>query len=83
MITLKYPIKVDGKEVKDIDFRRPKVKDMKKSSKMTKDESEAELLLFADLANLPVEAIEELDLWDYKVLQEEFKSFLPKTKSGN
>ena len=76
MIDLVYPVTVDGKEIKAVELRRPKVKDLKIAAKIGKDAMEQETLLIANLANLPVEAVEEMDLADYTALQEQLKSFL-------
>lgn len=73
---LVYPISVDGKEIKEVELRRPKVKDLKIAAKIGKDAMEQETVLIANLADLPTCAIEEMDLSDYTQLQEQLKSFL-------
>ena len=75
-IKLKFPIEFEGKKVEELEMRRPKVKDIRDVSQKTKDDTEKELLLFAKLTGQPVELIEELDLADYKQLQEAYMSFL-------
>ena len=76
MTELVYPITVDGKEIKEVELRRPKVRDLKAAAKIGKDAMEQETLLIANLAGLPVDAVEEMDLADYTALQEKLKSFL-------
>ena len=75
-VKLKYPIEFEGKKVEKLTVRRPKVKDLKDVSQKAQDDTERELLLFAKLTGQPVELIEELDLADYRQLQEAYASFL-------
>lgn len=76
MIELVYPITVDGKEIKTVELRRPKVKDLKVAAKVGKDAMDQETILIANLADLPIDVVEEMDLADYTALQEKLKSFL-------
>lgn len=75
-IKLKYPIEFEGKKIEKLELRRPKVKDLRDVSQKAKDDTEKELLLFAKLTGQPVELIEELDIADYKQLQDAYMSFL-------
>lgn len=75
-ITLDYPIEIDGVEVKVLKMRRPKVRDMIAATKGRGDNAESEAKLFANLCELTEEDIRELDLADYKKLQDTFNDFL-------
>lgn len=74
-IQLKYPIPFEGAQLTEIEVRRPKVADVTAVRKGKRDEAEQEVALIAALSGLPVSAIEELDLADYKALQEMLSGF--------
>lgn len=74
-IKLKYPIPFEGGTLSEVSLRRPKVKEVAVARKGNKDEAEQEIALIAALAGLPPSAIEELDLADYKTIQEALQSF--------
>lgn len=80
MAKLRYPIEFEGKKIKEITLRRATVKDMRKAKEISGDDAESEVILISNLADLPIDAIELLDLWDYQVLQKELSSFLPKPR---
>lgn len=75
-IKLETPIKIDGVEVHEISLRRPKVRDLLVSDKKNISESEREINLIANLAEVSPEAIQELDLSDYMKIQTWLKDFL-------
>lgn len=78
-IELKYPITIDGTETKALHMRRVKVRDqilMDKAGKVGKTEGEKEVLLFANLCEVAPDSIEEMDMSDYRKLQEAYTSFL-------
>ncbi len=75
-IKLKYPVEFEGKTIDTLTIRRPKVKDLKDASNKFKNEEEREMYLFAKLTNQPLELIGELDIADYKQLQEAYLTFL-------
>ncbi len=78
-IELKYPVKIDGTETKVLHMRRPKVRDqllVEKSGLVGKSAAEREMLLFANLCGVAPDDIEELDMADYKKVQEAYTSFL-------
>ena len=75
-IKLDNPIKVDGVEIHELSLRAPKVRDLLISSKKEVEESEREVQLIANLAETPVEAIQDLDLRDYMKIQNWLKDFL-------
>ena len=80
MAKLRYPIEFEEKRIEEITLRRATVKDMRKAKEISGDDAESEVILISNLANLPIDAIELLDLWDYQVLQKELSSFLPKSR---
>lgn len=75
-IKLENPIKIDGVEVDEISLRQPKVRDLLISSKKNISEAEREVNLIANLSEIPVDAVEDLDLRDYLKVQEWLKDFL-------
>jgi hypothetical protein len=78
-IKLENPIKIDGVEVNEISLRSPKVRDLLISSKKNVSEAEREVNLIANLSEIPVDAVEDLDLRDYLKIQEWLKDFLAQT----
>ena len=82
-ITLTEKITVDNKDIHEITLRRPKVRDRLAVERMGQSDAEKEVALIANLADLPKETIEELDLADYNKIQEVLQDFLlasvPKT----
>jgi len=74
-IKLEHPITSDGRKITEIDMRRPKVADVVAARKNKVDEAEQETALIANLAGLPPSAILDLDLADYKKLQERLAGF--------
>lgn len=75
-ITLKFPVKIDGKETKELSMRRPKVSDMMIADKAKGSEAEKEVSLFANLCEVSPEDVGQLDMSDYKKLQEIWQGFL-------
>ncbi len=75
-IPLDYPITIDGVEVKSLKMRRPKVRDMIASTKGQSGNEAKEVKLFANLCEVTEKDINELDLADYKKLQDTFNDFL-------
>ena len=76
-ITLKRPATVDGVETKTLSMREPEVKDLRlaERTKGRDNQAEVEIMLFANLCEVPEEVIEGLLLADYKKLQVEYQSF--------
>jgi len=79
-ITLDYPIKIAGVETNTLSVRRPLVRDMLKA-RNNKNEGEAELALFADLAMITPDEIKSLDYSDYGKLQEVLRNFTSSEKN--
>ena len=75
-IKLENPIKIDGVQVHEISLRRPKVRDLLIGGSKNYSEAEREVHLIASLAEIPNEAVEELDLRDYMKIQNWLKDFL-------
>ena len=78
-IELKYPITIDGTETRVLHMRRPKVRDqllLDKSGMVGKSQAEREVLFIANLCEVAPGNIEELDMSDYKKLQEAYGAFL-------
>jgi hypothetical protein len=57
-------------------LRRPKVRDLLIAGKKDATESEREVNLIANLAEIPADAIKDLDMRDYLRIQEVLKDFL-------
>jgi hypothetical protein len=74
-IILDYPIEFEGATLSKITVRRPKVADVVAARKSKKDEAEQEIAMLAKLTELAPDAIESLDLGDYKKLQEVLSCF--------
>jgi hypothetical protein len=74
-IDLQYPIDFEGGKLSKVELRRPKVSDVVKARKGLKDEAEQEVALISKLSGLPPAAIEDLDVADYKKLQEVLSGF--------
>ncbi len=75
-IKLENSIKIDGVEVHEISLRQPKVRDLLISSKKNASEAEREVNMIANLAEIPADAVEDLDLRDYLKIQNWLKDFL-------
>ena len=72
-IELKYPLE----NLKEINIRRPKVKDLMEVEQLSNlPEAERELLLFEKLTGVPKDILKELDLYDYTQIQKVYQSFL-------
>lgn len=64
-----------------ITMRRAKVRDSLAVSKMKSGDAEKEIFLLCSLATITPAEIEELDMSDYNIMQDVYRSFLslPKT----
>ena len=74
-VTLKHPFTHQGAEHSALTLRRPKVRDEKDARRAEKEPGAQEVRLFANLCEVPPGAIEEMDLVDYRALQEAFQGF--------
>lgn len=79
-VTFERPITAEGKEVTEVSMRMSrKVRDNLAAARLARETygrehgaAEAEVCLFSILTDLPVEALEELDMEDYGRLQEAY-----------
>lgn len=83
-IVLSYPVNVDGKEIRELKLRRPKVRDTLAAEKIGGSNAEKEIHLFANLTEQTRATIETLDMVDYGKLQDAYTGFLslPRTLPG-
>jgi hypothetical protein len=75
-IKLDHPLTIDGTAVGSLTLRRPKVKDQRNAEKAAGDQGGQELALFAALTGINPEDLEELDMKDYRKLQDAYTDFL-------
>lgn len=76
VITLHYPIQSDEGETKTLSMRRPKVRDQLAADQQSSSDAERERNYFANLCEVSPDTIDELDLKDYKQLQDMYGRFL-------
>lgn len=74
-ITLDYPITINGAQVTRIRLRRPKTRDTLIARKMKGDSAEQEIALIANLSELSPEDVQELDVADYRKVQQALEAF--------
>lgn len=77
-VKLAYPIEVNGKEVKELALRRPKVRDQLIADKQNKTDADKEVHLMALLAGVETNVIHLLDLDDYLEVQKVIMGFRKK-----
>ena len=77
-IKLSHPVMSDGTELRVLNLRRPKVRDVILAAKLGGSDEEKEVRMFANLCEVTPETIEDLDIADYKELQESYKAFFEK-----
>lgn len=73
---LSQPFQHGGMEISSVRIRRPKVADMITVQKRAESESEREMILLSVLADLPMSAVEEIDMKDYLELQRQIVEFM-------
>lgn len=71
-ITFDFPVKVGDKEVTSVTMRRQKVRDAMDAEIMAENDTDAarEVSLFAVLLGVPADDIMEMDMEDYKKVQD-------------
>lgn len=74
-IKLKYPITVNGSEVKELSIRRPKARDLEAMDKAPGQIGKT-ILLVSNLAELTPDEVREIDGEDYSVIAEHLGDFL-------
>lgn len=73
-IKLKYPVRLaTGEVLEKLVLRRPKVGDIRAVAGLTTD-AEQELAIMARISGLMPEDLDELDIADYKALQDFFRA---------
>jgi hypothetical protein len=75
-IKLTETIKIDGVIISELTLRRPKVRDRLAVERLGNSDAEKEVALIANLADIPKDAVEDLDLADYAKIQETLQGFL-------
>ena len=74
-IKLLHPVVSDGTELRVLNLRRPKVRDVLLAAKIGGTEEEKEIRVLANLCEVAPDVVEELDMADYKRLQDGYRSF--------
>jgi len=83
-VPLDFPTKFDGVERDCLTLRRPKVRDMRSAAKVAPgDDDGQELALFATLAEVAPNDLEDMDLADYNRLQDAYFRFRPSVKNAS
>lgn len=73
VIKLKYPVRLaTGQTLAELKLRRPRVGDLRAVAHLNSD-AEQELAIFARVTGLVPEDLDELDLADYKQVQDWFR----------
>jgi hypothetical protein len=80
IIKLDYPIAVGGKEVTQLEMRRPLVRDLMIAGKIS-NPAESEISLVANLCGLSPDELQQLDGADYTELQSQLLA-MQKKRSG-
>ena len=74
-IKLSHPVVSDGTELRVLNLRRPKVRDVLLAAKIGGTGEEKEIRVLANLCEVAPDVVEELDMADYKKLQDGYRSF--------
>jgi Phage tail assembly chaperone proteins, E, or 41 or 14 len=75
-VPLMYPVKFDGVVRDTLVLRRPKVRDVRMANKQAGgDAAQEEIILFAMLAEVAADDMEEMDMVDYEAMQRAYSSF--------
>jgi hypothetical protein len=74
-IQLSYPVEVSGVKVDRLTLRRPKVRDTQAAEKAGNGQA-YDVALLAALCDVEPSAIQDLDLADFKKLQEVVQGFI-------
>lgn len=84
-LKLASPVIADGVTYDTLHVRRPKARDLLAVSREATDPEVREVILFSWLSGVSRAVIEELDLYDYRALQELYADFTeapPKDKGA-
>lgn len=74
-IKLTEPVTVNEVTYEELKIRRPKVRDRLAVERLKKTDAEKEIAMIANLAEVDIAVIEELDLADYGKIQQSFSDF--------
>lgn len=74
-IKLTEPVTVNEVTYEELKIRRPKVRDRLAVERLKKTDAEKEIAMIANLAEVDIAVIEELDLSDYGKIQQSFSDF--------
>lgn len=74
-IKLSHPVVSGGTELRVLTLRRPKVRDVLLAAKIGGSDEEKEVRMFANLCEVAPDVVEELDMADYKKLQDGYRGF--------
>jgi len=75
-ITLDFPVENGAETVTSLNMRRMKARDQVVVAKQGGTNAEQEVRLFANLCEVAPTVIEELDMKDYRKVQEAYRGFL-------
>lgn len=75
-LVLNYPITISGKTVDRLDVRRPTLGDQLAADKMRGSDADKEVALMVSLTGLEPANLSDLDLMDYRRLQQVYEGFL-------
>lgn len=75
-VTLRHGVEVGGELLSTLTMRPPLARDSRDAQRGATGQAEAEIRLFANLCEAPVDAIERLHMADYLRLQEAYQRFL-------
>jgi hypothetical protein len=76
IITLDHPVQWQGRQVTELAMRRPKVRDVAANEERKGSDVQKEISLFADLCEVSVDVLEDMDMADYRKLQQAYTGFL-------
>lgn len=84
-IKLQFPIPINGVITHDLTLRRPKVRDHLVAGKTPGNDVDKELALFANLIGCAPGELQEMDMADYRQVQDTYTGFLlsrPESSDG-
>lgn len=82
-IPLDYPVIHNGATIKQLTMRRPKVSDQKAAANSASDDASRETVMFANLCEVELAVIDDMDMLDYAKLQETYSGFLSPRKQSS
>jgi len=76
-ITLDHPVDVDSHKYTSLTMRRPKVRDLKVARKVEGDALDQDSALYANLCEVSLKVIDELDPVDFEKLDKKYEEMIP------